>query len=119
MTRMTELINEIWKEMSTRTQEEFIDWIKIPEVDKRMRSKFRRAQYEKYMLSDRWRAKRIAKLEAVGWKCERCGYSVDTRIVEIPIDVHHKTYERFGDERLDDLEVLCRHCHQAHHGRVF
>jgi hypothetical protein len=40
--------------------------------------------------------------------------------VEISLDVHHKTYERFGgDERMDDLEVLCRFCHIKHHGRVF
>src|SRR5574341_2115 len=30
---------------------------------------------------------------------------------EKPIDVHHKTYERIGNERLSDLIPLCRKHH--------
>jgi len=32
------------------------------------------------------------------------------------LDVHHKTYENYGDERPEDLVVLCRSCHQKVHG---
>jgi hypothetical protein len=31
------------------------------------------------------------------------------------LEVHHKTYERLGDERDEDLEVLCARCHEQHH----
>lgn len=31
------------------------------------------------------------------------------------LDVHHNTYVRFGRERLEDLVVLCRACHETHH----
>ncbi|HEY7195460.1 MAG TPA: hypothetical protein VH439_17085 [Gemmatimonadales bacterium] len=27
--------------------------------------------------------------------------------------VHHKTYERLGDERMEDLVACCRSCHRA------
>lgn len=31
-------------------------------------------------------------------------------------DVHHKTYERVGgNEIMEDFEILCRDCHEAHH----
>lgn len=26
-------------------------------------------------------------------------------------EVHHKTYERFNEEKLDDLVIVCRRCH--------
>lgn len=31
------------------------------------------------------------------------------------LQVHHKTYERLGEERDADLEVLCETCHKGHH----
>ena len=32
------------------------------------------------------------------------------------LQVHHRTYQRRGYERLDDLTVLCRKCHERQHG---
>jgi 5-methylcytosine-specific restriction endonuclease McrA len=34
------------------------------------------------------------------------------------LDVHHRTYERFGHEDVDDLTVLCRTCHDLFHARL-
>lgn len=68
--------------------------------------------YKQYLQSYDWRCKKINKLEQVNYKCEQCGYDG----VVIPLDVHHKTYERLGNERLSDLIVLCRTCHKAQHG---
>ncbi len=45
------------------------------------------------------------KKKEIGKKCERCGYS------SARLEVHHLTYERFGRERLGDLRVLCKTCH--------
>lgn len=89
------------------------------EIDREVERITREIRYEGFMKSRTWKNIKLAKLEAVGWKCERCGRDVNDP-VEISLDVHHKTYERFGgDERMDDLEVLCRFCHIKHHGRVF
>lgn len=39
-------------------------------------------------------------------KCQTC-LSVED------LEVHHKTYERLGDELPEDLITLCRECHHA------
>lgn len=34
------------------------------------------------------------------------------------IEVHHRTYDRWGRELLSDVYCLCRACHEKHHGIV-
>ena len=79
-----------------------------------LRQHRRRAEYKRYMRSDAWAAIRDVKLSIAGYRCEECN-------AEGPIlDVHHLTYDRFGgDERMTDLQVLCRPCHNKAHGRKF
>lgn len=89
------------------------------EIDRRVEEIAFRCKYEGYMQSKRWKEKRRQKFAQVGYKCQRCGYDADKSPVEIPVDVHHLTYEHLGDEPLSDLIVLCRHCHQKEHGRTF
>jgi hypothetical protein len=36
----------------------------------------------------------------------------------VRLDVHHNTYERYGDESTFDLVVLCDRCHELFHGIV-
>jgi 5-methylcytosine-specific restriction endonuclease McrA len=43
--------------------------------------------------------------------CECCGME------GVAFDVHHKTYERLGNELIEDCEVLCEQCHDKLHGR--
>lgn len=77
--------------------------------------------YEKYLSTPAWRSRRNARLKLAGYQCERCG-------AKRHVEVHHRTYDRLGAEWNEDLEVLCRNCHEAHHidamhdapsGRVF
>jgi 5-methylcytosine-specific restriction endonuclease McrA len=35
-----------------------------------------------------------------------------------PLDVHHRTYERRGAEKAEDVIVLCRRCHELFHTTV-
>jgi 5-methylcytosine-specific restriction endonuclease McrA len=73
----------------------------------------RRAEYKRYMRSDTWHAIRDVKLSIAAYECEQCG-------ARDRLDVHHLTYDRFGgDERMTDLRVLCRPCHETAHGRKF
>ena len=64
--------------------------------------------HRQYLQSPIWKEKRAQALAYYGTLCGRCGgYGTD---------VHHKTYERVGgNELMEDLEVLCRSCHEAHH----
>jgi hypothetical protein len=64
-------------------------------------------EYQAYMRSPQWdRLKRLVWNRA-GGRCERCGR------LGGQLDVHHKTYEHFRCERLNELELLCREpCHR-------
>lgn len=77
------------------------------------------AWYAEYLDSEHWQDLRQAKLESVNHRCERCGaYAKRTpRGVLGGLDVHHLTYENRGHEPLEDLEVLCFHCHAVEHGQ--
>lgn len=66
----------------------------------------RTSKYERYMASLDWQIKRREALAAASHECQRC----DERS---GLEVHHRTYDRLGDERLDDLEVLCGVCHRV------
>lgn len=67
--------------------------------------------YEDYLQTPHWKRKREEKLRAVGYRCQLCNSG--SRI----LDVHHRTYERRGEELDEDLTVLCRVCHNWHHER--
>lgn len=61
-----------------------------------------------YLRSKHWRRLRAKVAQRAGYTCERKGciaYGDN-------LDVHHKTYERIGHERLDDLVYLCRPDHR-------
>ena len=66
--------------------------------------------YKKYLKSYEWKVLRITVLRERGHKCERCGAAN-------MLQIHHKTYERLFHEKLEDLEVLCKTCHQKEHNR--
>lgn len=62
--------------------------------------------YIKYIQSAEWFEKRDSRLRYDDSKCRTCGSRVN-------LEVHHITYERLGDELLEDLITLCKECHQA------
>lgn len=64
--------------------------------------------YKSYISSKEWRLKRAQALARSKYLCERCGLSKWSSKLE----VHHKSYENFKHEPLDDLEVLCSACHE-------
>lgn len=55
-----------------------------------------------------WSLKDDAKRRARN-RCEFC------RLRPI-YDLHHRTYERQFNERIEDVMAVCRRCHQAIHG---
>jgi 5-methylcytosine-specific restriction endonuclease McrA len=64
-----------------------------------------RSHYEKHIRSARWRNTKAAIIKLREGRCEHC----QRRTTDI--ELHHKTYERLGRERIADLELLCRTCH--------
>jgi 5-methylcytosine-specific restriction endonuclease McrA len=63
----------------------------------------------KYREEPEWQVRRVQALTRAGYKCQTCSISDTT------LDVHHNSYENYGDERPQDLVVLCRSCHQKVH----
>jgi 5-methylcytosine-specific restriction endonuclease McrA len=61
--------------------------------------------YRDYMSSMQWWAKKGEAIERAGHKCERCGATES-------LEVHHLTYDQLGDERPEDLLVVCPDCHR-------
>jgi 5-methylcytosine-specific restriction endonuclease McrA len=79
-----------------------------------------RREYGTYMDSPTWFARRkrwIAEwTEATGStpSCLACGGEWSTRRGAL----HHRTYDRLGHERANDLIPLCRACHDQLHARM-
>lgn len=67
--------------------------------------------YLKYINSDNWWKIRNARVEFDNFKCQHCGFKYE-------LQVHHKTYDRLGDECLDDMVTLCPRCHNDEHIRL-
>jgi len=83
-------------------------------VDEEEVAALRRLPYAEYLKSRHWQRQRKEALERAGHRCQVC--NVD----ELPLEVHHRTYERLGREVPDDLFVLCEVCHGifSKHGRL-
>lgn len=63
--------------------------------------------YYGYLESNIWKRKRDWILNKNDFKCERCGDKAKF--------VHHKTYDRVGYEKPEDLMTVCLSCHGKEH----
>jgi 5-methylcytosine-specific restriction endonuclease McrA len=62
-------------------------------------------EYLSYLRSKEWREKRKEFLEEANYECSECGEKKN-------LQVHHLNYDCVGEEDFDDVEVLCKECHQ-------
>ena len=82
---------------------------KKPKVKKRSsfdKSEFKK-EYHRYLKSSKWKGIR-KEVIAERILCERCSSSES-------LQVHHKTYKNVFNEKMEDLELLCRKCHREEH----
>jgi hypothetical protein len=73
--------------------------------------------YAAYLQSPHWLRLRELVLRRDQYKCRRCGSSyhwADSNSQDV-LHCHHMTYDRRGEERLDDLVTLCARCHKLVH----
>lgn len=66
--------------------------------------------YKEYLESDHWKQTRDYQLKRAKFRCQLCNLSGK-------LNVHHRTYERRGEELNSDLIVLCESCHKLHHNK--
>ena len=65
--------------------------------------------YKEYLQTGEWQSKRKTALKDADNKCQLCS------VGDTELHVHHKTYERRGEELPEDLIVLCKKCHAKQH----
>lgn len=65
-------------------------------------------KYHEYIKSAQWQQRASAMKMHTGYRCENCGKSRN-------LTVHHLNYDHLGDERIEDLKVLCWECHREEH----
>jgi hypothetical protein len=68
--------------------------------------------YRKYIDSSIWRERSRAAMHRVHYRCNLCGATGKK------LNAHHNTYDNLGNEKPEDLTVLCVDCHTAHHGKL-
>lgn len=68
--------------------------------------------YKEYLQTGEWQSKRKAALKDADHKCQLCS------VGDTELHVHHKNYDRRGEELPEDLMVLCKNCHAKHHDKV-
>lgn len=74
-------------------------------------------EYDSYMKSDEWAAKREERLRLDDNKCVCCGRpnGVQKDGVTPILQVHHVHYGNLGHEPMDDLASVCPRCHKLLH----
>jgi 5-methylcytosine-specific restriction endonuclease McrA len=75
-------------------------------------AQLRKMSFAEYRMQPEWQARRSAALARARYRCQVCAEHDDR------LDVHHNSYERYGDEDPFDLVVLCAQCHKLFHGVV-
>lgn len=73
-------------------------------------------EYSDYLASDAWRSKRTYYLGRAMHRCQLCNKPGGPG--GKGLEVHHRTYERVGQEIDADVIVLCGDCHGRHHGHI-
>jgi 5-methylcytosine-specific restriction endonuclease McrA len=75
-------------------------------------AQLRTMPFAEYRKQPEWQVRRVQALTRARYRCQMCSSHDAT------LDVHHNCYQNYGDERPEDLVVLCRSCHQKFHGVV-
>lgn len=80
-------------------------WDKINEMHRLWQVAEHQRKHQEYLNTQTWKEKRKEILERDGYLCQAC---LKNRASE----VHHLTYDHFGDEPFFDLISVCRECHE-------
>jgi 5-methylcytosine-specific restriction endonuclease McrA len=67
--------------------------------------------YQEYLNSPHWEKTRQEALDRASGRCMLCNMNEEV------LHVHHRTYERLGNEEPEDVIVLCATHHAQFHGK--
>lgn len=92
-----------------RHSPEFEPYLQYKPSKVKREAKERKLEYDRYIAqSPEWQRKRRDAFALYGRKCAKCKSSRG-------LQVHHKTYEHLFNEPMEDLMILCFHCHKEVH----
>lgn len=83
------------------------DWL-TEEGRRRQVAAYKAMPYDEYLKTEHWQSARKTILLRDGYRCCVCNSAG-------PLNVHHRTYERRGEEQPGDLTTLCQSCHEMFH----
>lgn len=72
--------------------------------------------YDAYLASPQWAERRRYFLARAMHRCQLCKQRGGPN--GQGLNVHHSDYSRLGSELEIDVVVLCRACHERHHGHI-
>lgn len=72
-----------------------------------------KSEYRHYINGPHWKDRRIKFIDTDP-NCARCHMSRNVAVIayDQDLNVHHRSYANLGCERDEDLESLCRRCHE-------
>jgi hypothetical protein len=85
------------------------EWVRQELAHRKRLLELRAMPYEEYLQTPHWKRRREDRLRVAGRRCQVCNRG------SVQLNVHHRTYERLGEELDGDLIVLCRACHSTFH----
>lgn len=74
-----------------------------------IRTRLRTLPYHEYLETPHWNTTREAAKSRADYRCQVCNTNERT------LHTHHRTYENRGEEKPEDLIVLCDKCHELFH----
>lgn len=96
----------------SRSRQSNEEWAAKDERRRRELHELRTMPYSDYLRTNHWQELRLRKLRSAKGHCSLCHRT------GIQLHVHHSTYERRGQEYLNDLIVLCSVCHSEFHQKL-
>jgi hypothetical protein len=94
--------DKLWKVIDEK------EWASDSDVQANIALLLKWLPYDLYLRSPHWKRVRNAALERAHHRCQVCNAAGR-------LEVHHRTYDRRGQEQLEDVTVLCRNCHETFH----
>ena len=74
-------------------------------------SELKAMPYHDYLQTPEWNITRKMAYKRAKYACQMCGKG------GVVLNVHHNNYSNLGNERREDLIVLCRDCHEKFHNK--
>lgn len=103
-------LNKVWVKEKKKPKPKFLIERDVESNKEYTEEELRFMPYDEFLKTAYWLRFRALAIKRASYKCDECKSKRN-------LHVHHLTYERRGCEAIDDVVVLCKHCHAKRHGK--